>query len=62
MLNLGVVLDQIKAHVEMRRVRISSMLGTHIEHIITNSSPTIVRDILKGASISIHHVKMTSSK
>ncbi|EAN31167.1 Ribosome-binding factor A family protein [Theileria parva strain Muguga] len=58
----GEVLDPIKKHVLRRAARISTMLHTHIEQLLTCNKPELLYTHLNGASISINHVEMPTSK
>ncbi|UKK01252.2 hypothetical protein MACK_002065 [Theileria orientalis] len=58
----GIVVDPIKKHVLRRAARIGTMLHTHIEQLFTCNDPEFLYKYLNGASISINHVVMPTSK
>ncbi|EKX72793.1 conserved hypothetical protein [Theileria equi strain WA] len=58
----GVVVDPIRKHVMRRAARIGTLLHTHIEQIFTANNPEFLYSMLNGASITINHVEMATSK
>ncbi|UKJ88877.2 hypothetical protein MACJ_002123 [Theileria orientalis] len=58
----GIVVDPIKKHVLRRAARIGTMLHTHIEQLFSCNDPEFLYKYLNGASISINHVVMPTSK
>uniref|UniRef100_A0A0G4HLL9 Ribosome-binding factor A n=1 Tax=Chromera velia CCMP2878 TaxID=1169474 RepID=A0A0G4HLL9_9ALVE len=58
----GVTLDPIRAHVERRTVRIGKMLQAYLEQILSFGTPEFSQEILGGAKISIHHLRMRTAR
>ncbi|GIX64889.1 U3 small nucleolar ribonucleoprotein IMP3 [Babesia caballi] len=58
----GVIVDPIAKHVRRRRLRINAMIKDQLEQIITANDPSLILGELKGASISLKRVEMTSGK
>lgn len=54
--------DPISAHVKRRAQRISAMLRTHIEQLLTCNDPEFIYHHLGSINISINYVRMRTSK
>ncbi|KAK1936150.1 hypothetical protein X943_001708 [Babesia divergens] len=58
----GIIVDPIAKHVKRRCLRINAMIKEHLEQIITCNDPSFIFGDLKGISISLKRVEMTSGK
>ncbi|KAF8819652.1 hypothetical protein IE077_004162 [Cardiosporidium cionae] len=58
----GHVLDPIKFHIQRRTVRLTRLLQSHLEELLTWNSPKLLYGVLKGLAVSIDRIEMKTTR